>query len=69
MPADNWQGRTGFVHQAVLDDFADLSGYQVYACGAPAMTDIARQSFVEERGLPEDEFYCDAFTPSVDPRK
>ena len=69
LPEDRWEGRTGFVHQAVLDDFADLSGYQVYACGAPAMTDVARKTFVEERGLPEDEFYCDAFTPSVDPKK
>jgi CDP-4-dehydro-6-deoxyglucose reductase len=69
LPEDNWQGRTGFVHQAVLDDFPDLSGYQVYACGAPGMTDIARQTFVEQRRLPEDEFYCDAFTPSVDPKK
>jgi CDP-4-dehydro-6-deoxyglucose reductase len=62
VPADGWQGRTGLVHQAVLDDFPSLAGYQVYACGAPAMTDIARKTFVEERGLPEDEFYCDAFT-------
>ena len=69
VPEDAWQGRTGFVHQAVLDDFKDLSGYQVYACGAPGMTDVARQTFVEQRGLPEDEFYCDAFTPSVDPKK
>jgi CDP-4-dehydro-6-deoxyglucose reductase len=69
LPEDAWDGRTGFVHQAVLDDFADLSGYQVYACGAPGMTDIAKQTFVEQRGLPEDEFYCDAFTPSVDPKK
>ena len=69
LPADAWQGRTGFVHQAVLDDFPDLSGYQVYACGAAAMTDIARKTFVEEKGLPEDEFFCDAFTPSVDPKK
>jgi CDP-4-dehydro-6-deoxyglucose reductase len=69
VPEDNWPGRTGLVHQAVLDDFADLSGYEVYACGAPAMTDIAKQTFVEQRGLPEDEFYCDAFTPSVDPKK
>ena len=66
---DAWKGRTGLVHQAVLDDFSDLSGYQVYACGAPAMTDIARKTFVEDRALPEDEFYCDAFTPSVDPKK
>ena len=69
LPEDAWPGRVGFVHQAVLDDFRDLSGYQVYACGAPGMTDVARQSFVADRGLPEDEFYCDAFTPSVDPRK
>jgi CDP-4-dehydro-6-deoxyglucose reductase len=69
LPEDGWSGRTGLVHQAVLDDFADLSGYEVYACGAAGMTDLARKTFVEERGLPEDEFYCDAFTPSVDPRK
>ena len=68
-PEDRWTGRTGLVHQAVLDDFDDLGGFEVYACGAPGMTDIARKTFVEERGLPEDEFYCDAFTPSVDPRK
>jgi CDP-4-dehydro-6-deoxyglucose reductase, E3 len=69
LPEDAWRGRTGFVHQAVLDDFDSLAGYQVYACGAPAMTDIARKTFVEERALPEDEFYCDVFTPSVDPKK
>jgi CDP-4-dehydro-6-deoxyglucose reductase len=67
-PEDQWQGRTGFVHQAVLDDFPSLAGYQVYACGAPAMTDIAKETFVAQRGLPEDEFYCDAFTYSVDPK-
>jgi CDP-4-dehydro-6-deoxyglucose reductase len=68
-PEDAWSGRTGFVHQAVLDDFASLEGYQVYACGAPAMTDIARETFVAQRKLPEDEFFCDAFTYSVDPKK
>jgi CDP-4-dehydro-6-deoxyglucose reductase len=69
LPGDRWQGRTGLVHQAVLDDFKDLSGWSVYACGAPAMTDVAKQTFVGERGLPEDEFFCDAFTYSVDPKK
>jgi CDP-4-dehydro-6-deoxyglucose reductase len=61
-PEDDWRGRTGLVHQAVLDDFPSLAGYQVYACGAPAMTDVAKKTFIEERGLPEDEFFCDAFT-------
>ena len=61
-PDDRWPGRTGLVHQAVLDDFADLSGYQVYACGAPAMIDAARQTFTATRRLPADEFYADSFT-------
>lgn len=59
-PEDHWQGRTGLVHQAVLDDIADLSGYEVYCCGAPAMVEVAHASFVAQ-GLPEDAFYSDAF--------
>ncbi len=59
---DDWPGRTGLVHQAVLDDFADLSEYQVYACGAPGMVDAARRTFTSDRGLPHDDFYADRFT-------
>ncbi len=62
--ADNWQGRTGLVHQAVLHDFKALSNYQAYACGAPAMVDIAHQTFVQQ-GLEADEFFSDAFTFGV----
>ena len=58
---DDWTGRSGLVHQAVLADFPDLSGHQIYACGAPAMIDAARAEFVE-RGLPAEEFFADAFT-------
>jgi CDP-4-dehydro-6-deoxyglucose reductase len=65
-PGDEWPGRTGFVHQAVLDDFADLSGYQVYACGGPAMIDVARKSFTETRGLALEEFFADSFTYAVE---
>ena len=60
-PDDAWIGRIGYVHEAVLEDFPDLSGYQVYACGAPAMVDAARQSFTRSRALPEEEFYADSF--------
>ena len=66
LPEDQWTGRTGFVHQAVLDDFADLSGFQVYACGAPIVVDSARKDFVEKAGLPEHEFFADAFTSEAD---
>jgi len=58
--ADAWPGRTGLVHQAVLADFDDLSGHEVYACGAPPMIDAARRDFTA-RGLPADAFFSDSF--------
>ncbi|HEV2219651.1 MAG TPA: CDP-6-deoxy-delta-3,4-glucoseen reductase [Casimicrobiaceae bacterium] len=61
-PDDAWPGRTGLVHQAVMDDFKDLSGYQVYACGAPPMIDAARRDFTALRKLPPAEFFADSFT-------
>ncbi|QPN31116.1 MULTISPECIES: CDP-6-deoxy-delta-3,4-glucoseen reductase [unclassified Diaphorobacter] len=66
LPEDGWAGRTGFVHQAVMEDIADLSGYQVYACGAPIVVGSARAAYSAERGLPPDEFYADAFTSEAD---
>lgn len=65
-PEDGWTGRTGFVHQAVLQDIPDLSGYQVYACGAPIVVDSARKDFTRLNGLPAEEFYADAFTSEAD---
>ena len=66
LPEDNWQGRTGFVHQAVLEDIPDLSGYQVYACGAPVVVESAQRDFSDLAGLDEDEFFADAFTSEAD---
>ena len=66
LPEDGWTGRTGFVHQAVLDDFADLSGHQVYACGAPIVVESARDAYSAQRGLPPEEFFADAFTSEAD---
>jgi CDP-4-dehydro-6-deoxyglucose reductase len=63
---DAWDGRTGFVHQAVMADLPDLSGHQVYACGAPVMVDSAQRDFVQRCGLPADEFYADSFTSERD---
>lgn len=68
-PEDHWTGRTGFVHQAVLQDIPDLSGYQVYACGAPIVVDSAQTDYVALGGLPEDEFYADSFTTEADKAK
>ncbi len=69
LPEDNWSGRTGFVHRAVLQDFPDLSGHQVYACGAPIVVDSARAEYTAQAGLPPEEFYADAFTTEADKHK
>ncbi|HEX4191956.1 MAG TPA: CDP-6-deoxy-delta-3,4-glucoseen reductase [Stellaceae bacterium] len=61
LPEDNWTGRSGFVHRAVMADLPDLSGHQIYACGAPVMVDAARHDFGVACGLPAGEFFADAF--------
>ena len=65
LPEDSWTGRTGFVHSAVLQDFADLSGHQVYACGAPIVVDSAQAAYIAA-GLPAEEFYADSFVTEKD---
>lgn len=67
LPEDQWQGRTGLVHQAILEDFEDLSGYQVYASGSPAMVEAVHEGFLQ-RGLPQEEFFSDAFLFANDPK-
>ena len=66
LPEDNWTGRTGFVHQAVMQDYPDLSRHQVYACGAPIVVDSARSEYTARCGLPAEEFYADSFTSEAD---
>jgi CDP-4-dehydro-6-deoxyglucose reductase len=65
LPEDGWSGRTGFVHQAVLHDTPDLSGFQVYACGAPIVVESAQRDYLKA-GLPQDEFFADSFTSEAD---
>jgi CDP-4-dehydro-6-deoxyglucose reductase, E3 len=66
LPEDEWHGRTGFVHRAVADDLPDLSGHQVYACGAPVMINAAKRDLIGQCRLAEEEFYADAFTTEAD---
>jgi len=61
---DSWQGRTGFVHSAVIEDFTDLSGFDVYIAGPPPMVDAAKEDFIKQR-LPEDQLLFDSFEFTV----
>ena len=59
-PDDDWTGRTGLVHEAILADFPDLSGYQIYACGSTKMVEAAHPAF-QAHGLSQDDCFSDAF--------
>jgi CDP-4-dehydro-6-deoxyglucose reductase len=63
---DEWQGRTGLVHQAVMADIPDLSAHQVYACGAPIMVESAQRDFTQRCGLHPEAFFADSFTSEAD---
>lgn len=57
--------RPGFVHEAVLEDWPDLSGHDVYMCGPPALIDAGRRSFADA-GLPGEHLYFDSFEYAPD---
>ena len=60
MEEDNWKGKTGFVHEAILEDIKDFSDIDVYASGPPIMVQSVHKSFTE-LGLLEERLYSDAF--------
>ena len=62
-PDDPWPGRRGFVHEAMLADHPDLSGYEVYACGSVQMVETAVPAFIAQ-GLGEQFCFTDAFVPA-----
>lgn len=60
LPEDAWDGRTGYVHEAIMADFDDLSQYDIYAGGSPAMVYAGRDAFVT-KGMDQERYYSDAF--------
>lgn len=62
---DDWQGREGYVHEAVAKDYPDLSGYDVYMAGPPQMIVAATQRF-RALGLPQAQLFSDSFEYSDD---
>jgi CDP-4-dehydro-6-deoxyglucose reductase len=60
LPDDAWDGRIGYVTDAIMADFDDLSKYDIYAGGSPAMVYAGRDAFVT-KGLDQERYYSDAF--------
>lgn len=59
-PDDGWQGRIGWVHEALATDHPDLRGFDVYMSGPPPMIDAAKATFAR-LGLPLDRLFYDTF--------
>lgn len=66
LPQDQWIGRIGFIHQAAADDYPDMIGYEVYACGAPVVVRSAHELYTTHHHLPEKAFFSDAFLSAKD---
>jgi len=64
-PQENWSGRTGFVHDAVVADYPDLSAVEIYASGPPAMIEAIKQAG-SSRGLTADRLHFDSFEYAPD---
>lgn len=59
-PGDDWDGARGLVHHELLRRYPDLSPFDVYMSGPPAMIDAARHAFLDT-GLAEERLYYDSF--------
>lgn len=58
--SDNWTGRTGYAHTAIMQDYPDLSAYEIYAAGPPVMVYAGRDHF-PENNFKLEHYYSDAF--------
>ncbi|MDZ4261840.1 MAG: FAD-binding oxidoreductase [Pseudomonadota bacterium] len=61
-PSD-WDGRVGYVQDAVIADAIALQDSVVYACGSDTMIHAAKKLLVTQ-GLKSNNFYSDAFVSS-----
>ncbi len=59
-PGDQWTGRRGRVHEAVLGDYGELSRHDIYLAGPPPMVRGARQSLLL-KGADPARIFSDAF--------
>lgn len=60
-PEKDWQGRSGTVLSAVLQDFGTLAKHDIYIAGRFEMAKVARERFCAERGALETHMFGDAF--------
>jgi len=63
---DDWQGFTGFVHEAAVAHFdGKFSGHKAYLCGPPLMIDAAITALMQGR-LFENDIHMERFLTAAD---
>jgi CDP-4-dehydro-6-deoxyglucose reductase len=62
---DNTGSFKGFVHEAVVEQYKDLSGFDIYMSGPPAMIDAGRAAFLEH-GAQQRRIFFDSFEFGLD---
>ena len=59
-PDPDWEGRSGFVHEAVLEDIPNLADYDIYMAGPPIMVQSALNA-LRAKGVPDSQLHYDSF--------
>lgn len=67
-PDEDWTGRTGWVHEAVVSDIGDIKEHDIYMAGPPVMVKAGRDAF-REAGVADDNMYYDSFEYAEDSKK
>ena len=61
---DNWTGRTGFIHQVIMDDYLskheEPEDIEFYLCGPPMMNDAVNK-MLYDYGVPDEMVAFDDF--------
>ncbi len=65
---DNWKGKTGYVHEAIIKDYHSLKDNVIYMAGPPAMIKVAKPAFLKQQARNKN-IYFDSFEYSNDADK
>jgi|APSaa5957512535_1039671.scaffolds.fasta_scaffold349731_1 CDP-4-dehydro-6-deoxyglucose reductase, E3 len=54
--SDFWNGKTGYIHEGVIEAYDDLSSFDIYMCGPPIMINASRKALLS-KGVNENNIF------------
>lgn len=67
-PSEQWQGRHGWLYEAILHDHPDLSQSAAFICGSVGMV-YGTLDQLEQKGMSQDRCFSDVFAYAPRPEK